>query len=87
MFSKCANPECKAQNSFELVDARVQGARYKKHFIQCSRCGMVVSATGRLDAGIMADENGKKLDTLSQAVAQLQSQLSGLQETVNRLGR
>lgn len=63
--SKCSAVDCNS-NNFELVQANISGSKFKYHFIQCSRCGAVISVVPYNNTNALifqlAEKLGHRLD-------------------------
>lgn len=70
--SKC--PACPS-TSFEMIEATIDGAKYKNKFIQCARCGAVVGVLTGKDAGVLV---GDALNELAEVKKQLAAILARL---------
>lgn len=58
--SKCPASDCNS-NNFELVQANISGSRFKYHFIQCSKCGTVISVVPHSNTNALIIQLAEKL--------------------------
>lgn len=80
-ISACAN--CQNQ-SFELQEAKVNGARYKLMFVQCAACGV---PAGMLEshAAALLQEQDARLKGLQEQVAAIEGSVSHIRHIVGSL--
>lgn len=63
---------------FQLVEQEPSGSAHKLQFVQCSSCGVPVGAMEYYNSGA-------KLEKLERKIANLESQLGGIQDTTSRI--
>lgn len=72
--SKCGS--CGATGRWELSQVSPSAGNFKYHFIQCSSCGVPVTAVEYLNIGATVESNDKKLN---KEIDELKQQLRNIE--------
>jgi hypothetical protein len=83
-ISKCI--KCSGTR-FEMVEHIPSGSSFKQSFVQCSSCGGVIGVTGYYDAGVLANNQSAKLDTMQKHLETLHHNVDLIGQMVTSLRR
>lgn len=80
-FAKCGH--CDGTNT-KIAEIEPTGAHFKQVAICCSSCNAILGTTGYYDTGSLIKAQEKEIASLKQQVAQIDHNLRGLIDVLNR---
>jgi len=79
-YSTC--PKC-TSTSFEIEEVSLNKLNYKMLFVQCSKCGAVVSIIPYYDPGVLAKDNQTEIANIKEQLTHVLQALRILQNKIN----